>query len=376
MPTGGSACLDTRKVGRHRQRRPRPRGAGSWCRGRSDGRDWPRDDPSRLLPDPRHEAVGGIRGGRGGLSAARASTKVRAATHARQRQRLRPPSGARVLRGPCIALEAAWSDAHTHIGHNDPDGRKATPGDPGRARRGPPAPRSSSPCTSPTATARPTTASSRPPPPPASRRLQGTRASAPTTPTRWRRRGAACGRGRSASSSTRARTPSGSRTPSSNRSSRASPASSTTRCSSTPGAASRTSARPWPDLAHRYPGARLILAHAGISDLGWIADEAAELPNLLFDTAWWNIPDQLARLLASVTPRQKIYASDMPYGPGVLSTFVFLRTARAVGLARKRPRARSRAASSPASSPATSCSTSGLRLGLDGMGRASSRPSG
>ena len=31
------------------------------------------------------------------------------------------------------------------------------------------------------------------------------------------------------------------------------------------------------DLARRYPGARLILAHAGISDLGWIADEAAAL---------------------------------------------------------------------------------------------------
>ena len=31
------------------------------------------------------------------------------------------------------------------------------------------------------------------------------------------------------------------------------------------------------DLARRYPGARLILAHAGISDLGWIADDAAAL---------------------------------------------------------------------------------------------------
>jgi hypothetical protein len=92
------------------------------------------------------------------------------------------------------------------------------------------------------------------------------------------------------------------------------------------------------DLAHRYPGARLILAHAGISDLGWIADEAAELPNLLFDTAWWNIADQL-QLYASIPPGQILYASDMPYGPGVFAAFVFLRTARAVGLAPEAARA-------------------------------------
>ena len=92
------------------------------------------------------------------------------------------------------------------------------------------------------------------------------------------------------------------------------------------------------DLARRYPGARLILAHAGISDLGWIADEAAELPNLLFDTAWWNIADQL-QLYASIPPGQILYASDMPYGPGVFAAFVFLRTARAVGLAPEAARA-------------------------------------
>jgi uncharacterized protein len=84
------------------------------------------------------------------------------------------------------------------------------------------------------------------------------------------------------------------------------------------------------DLARRYPDARLILAHAGISDLGWIAREAAVLPNLLFDTAWWNIADQL-QLYASIPPGQILYASDMPYGPGVFASYVFLRTVRAVG---------------------------------------------
>ena len=40
------------------------------------------------------------------------------------------------------------------------------------------------------------------------------------------------------------------------------------------------------DLARPHPRAALVLAHAGISDLGRIAPAAAELPNLLFDTAW------------------------------------------------------------------------------------------
>jgi uncharacterized protein len=84
------------------------------------------------------------------------------------------------------------------------------------------------------------------------------------------------------------------------------------------------------DLARRYPGARLILAHAGISDLGWIADEATALDNLFFDTAWWNVTDQL-QLYATIPPGRILYASDMPYAPGLLAAYVFLRVARAVG---------------------------------------------
>ena len=84
------------------------------------------------------------------------------------------------------------------------------------------------------------------------------------------------------------------------------------------------------DLARRYPGARLILAHAGISDLGWIAGDAAELPNLFFDTAWWLVADHL-QLYATIPPGRILYASDMPYGPGLTTAFIFLRVARAVG---------------------------------------------
>jgi predicted TIM-barrel fold metal-dependent hydrolase len=85
------------------------------------------------------------------------------------------------------------------------------------------------------------------------------------------------------------------------------------------------------DYARRYPGARLILAHAGISDLAWIPPYAAELPNLFFDTAWWSISDQL-QLYAHVPPARILYASDMPYASGALAAFIFLRCAAAVGL--------------------------------------------
>jgi hypothetical protein len=84
-------------------------------------------------------------------------------------------------------------------------------------------------------------------------------------------------------------------------------------------------------MARAHPGARLILAHAGISDLGWIGPHAAELPNLLFDTAWWQASDLLA-LYTSVPPGRILYASDMPYGTGVFNGFGFLRCAVAAGL--------------------------------------------
>lgn len=85
------------------------------------------------------------------------------------------------------------------------------------------------------------------------------------------------------------------------------------------------------DLARRYPEASFILAHAGISELGWIAPAAAELPNLMFDTAWWQVADLLA-LFASVPPGRILYASDMPYGNGLFHGLAFLRCGAAVGL--------------------------------------------
>jgi hypothetical protein len=85
-------------------------------------------------------------------------------------------------------------------------------------------------------------------------------------------------------------------------------------------------------LARRYEGARLILAHAGISDLAWIWRDARELPNLMFDTAWWNVADLLA-LYSLVPPGQILYASDMPYGHAMFNGLSLVRCGRAVGLA-------------------------------------------
>jgi predicted TIM-barrel fold metal-dependent hydrolase len=84
-------------------------------------------------------------------------------------------------------------------------------------------------------------------------------------------------------------------------------------------------------LARAHPDARIILAHAGISDLGLIGPAACVLENLYFDTYWWQISDVLA-LLTSIPPGRILYASDMPYGPGLISAFIFARATRQAGL--------------------------------------------
>jgi predicted TIM-barrel fold metal-dependent hydrolase len=85
------------------------------------------------------------------------------------------------------------------------------------------------------------------------------------------------------------------------------------------------------ELAGEFPQARIILAHAGICDLSWIWRSAADLPNLLFDTAWW-MPADLAALFSLVAPGQILFASDAPYGATGLSAAFQLRIALHCGL--------------------------------------------
>jgi hypothetical protein len=84
-------------------------------------------------------------------------------------------------------------------------------------------------------------------------------------------------------------------------------------------------------LAEEFPDARLILAHAGISDLSWIWRVAPDRPNLLFDSAWW-MPADLMTLFALVPPGQILFASDAPYGNTPISAAFQLRVALQVGL--------------------------------------------
>jgi len=89
--------------------------------------------------------------------------------------------------------------------------------------------------------------------------------------------------------------------------------------------------------AARYPGANVILAHAGICDLAWIWRSAAELPNLFFDSSWWN-PADLITLFSLVPPGQVLYGSDAPYGRPVLSVTLATRCALQAGLSHEQIR--------------------------------------
>jgi uncharacterized protein len=84
-------------------------------------------------------------------------------------------------------------------------------------------------------------------------------------------------------------------------------------------------------LVEAFPNARLILAHAGICDLSWIWRVAPDYPNLLFDTAWW-IPADMSTLFALVPPGQIVFASDSPYGNTAMSAIFQLRWPLQAGL--------------------------------------------
>ncbi|MFL5845218.1 MAG: amidohydrolase family protein [Solirubrobacteraceae bacterium] len=85
------------------------------------------------------------------------------------------------------------------------------------------------------------------------------------------------------------------------------------------------------NMARRHPDARIILAHAGISDLGHLGAVVAEAPNIFFDTSWWLVGDMLT-LFGTVPPGRILYASDMPYGSARYSVIRDLRCAAQLGL--------------------------------------------
>ena len=84
-------------------------------------------------------------------------------------------------------------------------------------------------------------------------------------------------------------------------------------------------------LVERFPEAQLIIAHAGIADLGALMRHFASKPGVFFDTSAWS-PIDLLDFFRQVSPEQVLYASDYPYGQQPSSVLIALRTARVAGL--------------------------------------------
>jgi uncharacterized protein len=84
-------------------------------------------------------------------------------------------------------------------------------------------------------------------------------------------------------------------------------------------------------LVAAYPAAQLIIAHAGIADLGALMAHFAGKAGVFFDTSAWS-PIDLLDFFRQVSPEQVVYASDYPYGQQPSSLLIALRTARVAGL--------------------------------------------
>jgi predicted TIM-barrel fold metal-dependent hydrolase len=91
-------------------------------------------------------------------------------------------------------------------------------------------------------------------------------------------------------------------------------------------------------LSGEFTSARLILAHAAISDLAWLWHELPRHRNVFVDTAWWNPVDVVA-LFSLAPPGQVLWASDSPYGTPLASAVDGLRCALQAGLTPEQLRA-------------------------------------
>jgi hypothetical protein len=82
------------------------------------------------------------------------------------------------------------------------------------------------------------------------------------------------------------------------------------------------------DLLDAHADLNVILAHAAISDLSWLAPVVDAYPGLFFDTAWWSTA-ALIRLFTVAPASQILYASDTPYGRPFMSGTLACRVAGA-----------------------------------------------
>ncbi|WP_053731432.1 amidohydrolase family protein [Nocardia sp. NRRL S-836] len=82
-------------------------------------------------------------------------------------------------------------------------------------------------------------------------------------------------------------------------------------------------------VLRRFPGARFVLAHAGLTDLAWLSGHPVD--NLYFDTSWWS-PTDLVIALATMPPGRVLFGSDVPYSTVLWGAHAAARCARYVGL--------------------------------------------
>lgn len=85
------------------------------------------------------------------------------------------------------------------------------------------------------------------------------------------------------------------------------------------------------DRARQHPGARVILAHAAIGSFEQVIHQVADVPNVFFDTSWWN-PADLWALFRMVPPSRILYASDIPFSSPACTVILTGRLAIQAGL--------------------------------------------
>ncbi|MEV6717602.1 amidohydrolase family protein [Lentzea sp. NPDC051208] len=83
------------------------------------------------------------------------------------------------------------------------------------------------------------------------------------------------------------------------------------------------------DVLARFPGARIVLAHAGLTDLSWLSGRPVH--NLFFDTSWWS-PTDLVTLFGTMPPGHVLFGSDVPYSTPTWGAHATARCAQYLGL--------------------------------------------